>query len=113
MPSVSSQTDRKELYTLQAGRAIASLLVVFYHNAVSIFDDSRFWGDDPSQKIFNFGHSGVDFFFVLSGFIILYAHWNDLGKPKQIFKYASKRFRRIYPIYWIVLALVAPVYFLV
>jgi peptidoglycan/LPS O-acetylase OafA/YrhL len=113
MPPVSSQTDRKQLYTLQAGRAIASLLVVFYHTAVSIFGDSRFWGYDPSRKVFNFGHSGVDFFFVLSGFIILYAHWNDLGKPQKLPTYASKRFCRIYPIYWIILAVIAPVYFLV
>jgi len=112
MPPVSSRTDRKELHTLQAGRAIASLLVVFYHNAVSIFADSRFWGFDPSRKFFNFGHAGVDFFFVLSGFIILYAHWNDLGRPEKLPKYVSKRFCRIYPIYWIVLVFVAPVYFL-
>jgi peptidoglycan/LPS O-acetylase OafA/YrhL len=53
----------------------------------------------------------VLFFFVLSGFIIMHAHVQDLDHPERLRAYAWKRFRRIYPIYWIVFVLVLPVYF--
>jgi exopolysaccharide production protein ExoZ len=49
---------------------------------------------------------GVQFFFALSGFIILYAHAADVGRPGRVRAYLRKRAVRIYPIYWIVLALV-------
>ncbi len=52
---------------------------------------------------FNAGRFGVEFFFVLSGVVILSAHWNDIGNPHTFGSFAWKRFRRIYPVYWIVL----------
>lgn len=53
------------------------------------------------------GHSGVDLFFVLSGFIILLVHRRDIGPPRRIARYAWRRFVRVWPLYW--LALVATV----
>jgi exopolysaccharide production protein ExoZ len=52
--------------------------------------------------MFRFGHAGVDFFFVLSGFIITYVHHRDLGNPARFVRYARNRIRRIYPPYWVV-----------
>jgi peptidoglycan/LPS O-acetylase OafA/YrhL len=49
------------------------------------------------------GRCGVDFFFILSGVVIFMAHSNDLSKPSRIRPFLWKRFRRIYPIYWIML----------
>ena len=49
------------------------------------------------------GRLGVEFFFVLSGIVILTAHWDDIGNPHAFPSFLWKRFRRIYPIYWIVL----------
>ena len=66
---------------------------------------------DPSRRLFDFGHAGVEFFFVLSGFIILHIHWKDLGHPSRFSSFAGKRFLRIYPMYWLVLAAIIPVYF--
>lgn len=99
------------LTTLQAGRAIAATLVAFYHASLYIFPLNKYWGHDPARHFFDFGHSGVEFFFVLSGFIIFHIHREDTGKPSRFFRYVLKRFFRIYPIYWIVLAAVIPVYF--
>lgn len=100
------------LFSLQAGRAIAALLVVLYHNSLYIFALDKYWGFDPAYGLFNFGHAGVQFFFVLSGFIIFYIHGKDIGLPSRFLAFVRKRFIRIYPIYWLVLAAIIPVYFL-
>ena len=98
----------KTFASLQAGRAIAALMVVLYHACV-ILDEPKYWHHSWKQYL-AFGHSGVEFFFVLSGIVILHAHWNDQGNPESLKLYAWKRFRRIYPIYWVILALVLTVY---
>jgi exopolysaccharide production protein ExoZ len=53
----------------------------------------------------------VDFFFVLSGFIILHAHWNDLNRPGRLASFFWKRLRRIYPAYWVLLVILIVVFF--
>jgi len=53
------------------------------------------------------GYLGVDFFFVLSGFIIMHAHMSDAPKLASVRRYVGKRLWRIYPPYLpITLALV-------
>ncbi len=54
---------------------------------------------------FQFGHSGVDLFFVISGFIIMYVHYNDIGNPARLGHYLRRRFTRVMPTYWVALAL--------
>jgi len=109
----SRSHDHELLTSVQAGRAIAALLVIFSHASLHIFALDKYWGYDPARHFFDFSHAGVEFFFVLSGFIILYIHQKDLGKPSRFFSYAMKRFLRIYPVYWIVMVAVMCVYFLV
>ena len=101
------------LTSLQAGRAIAALLVILYHNGAYIFALDKYWGHDPSGHLFNFAHAGVEFFFVLSGFIILHIHWRDIDQPARLGNYAKKRFLRIYQLFWLVLAVIIPIYFIV
>lgn len=106
------KTREKIFSTLQAGRGIAALLVLLYHAEKYIFTLPKYWGQDPLGQFFYFGHAGVAFFFVLSGFIILHVHWNDLNQPSRLSSYAGKRFLRIYPIYWLVLIVILAVFFL-
>jgi exopolysaccharide production protein ExoZ len=87
--------------SLQAGRAIAAILVVLFHLGSTIAAD-KFFGIEGFSIPFSFGGAGVEYFFVLSGFIIYYAHKNDISKPHRINNYLIKRFTRIYPTYWIV-----------
>lgn len=51
---------------------------------------------------FSFGNAGVEFFFVLSGFIIFSAHRKDIFQPWKLGSYLEKRFTRIYPTFWVV-----------
>lgn len=100
------------LKSLQAGRGIAAVLVVLYHNNVEVFDREKYWPHNPFPLLFNFGHAGVEYFFVLSGFIIFYTHWDDIGHPFVAARYLWRRFVRVYPVYWVVLSIVCTVYFL-
>ncbi len=87
------------------GRGLAALAVTLFHTS-GMFADPRFDLAPPFWDWTHRGDLGVDFFFVLSGFIILHAHRGDLGQPGQLPGYAIKRFVRIYPLYWIFTALI-------
>lgn len=99
------------LNSLQACRAIAALLVVLYHTSHGIFRLDKYFGHKPFGVIFDFGFAGVDFFFVLSGFIMMHVHARDIGKPSAIGSYLWKRLTRIYPAYWVVLLAILPVFY--
>jgi exopolysaccharide production protein ExoZ len=87
------------LYTIQAYRGLAVLLVVLFHGSTMV---THRYGMSPFFDVFSLGFSGVYLFFVLSGFIILMAHAKDIGNPGRLGWYVTRRLIRIYPIYWIV-----------
>lgn len=91
------------LNTLQAGRGIAAIAVLLFHLNIGIVALS---GVDVIPGASKYGHRGVDFFFVLSGFIIMLAHHRDIDQPNRWSRFAYKRFARIYPVYWFYSALV-------
>jgi exopolysaccharide production protein ExoZ len=95
------QAAGKTLVSIQAARGVAALLVALMH-AGRMLSLPQYVGYVPLDGIFSFGHAGVDFFFVLSGFIIFYVHHRDIGRPDRLGRYGWRRFVRIYPIYWIV-----------
>jgi exopolysaccharide production protein ExoZ len=86
------------LQTLQVGRGIAAISVVAFHLSINYADD-RYLGRPLLEKFTWWGEHGVDFFFVLSGFIIMHAHHADLGQRGRWFLFIRKRFVRIYPPY--------------
>ncbi|MBN3788767.1 acyltransferase [Burkholderia sp. Ac-20353] len=92
--------------SLQAARAAAAVLVVLFHLGAQFALDKIF-GVKWIGHIFEFGKAGVEFFFVLSGFIIITAHRHDLFNPRRFASYIRKRVIRIYPTYWIVFAAVS------
>jgi len=88
-----------KISSLQVGRGIAAVLVVLYHVTVYGADEFNYL---LFNNLFAFGYAGVDFFFVLSGFIIFYVHARDIGHRDKLKAYFSKRLIRVYPIYWAV-----------
>ncbi|WP_161489704.1 acyltransferase family protein [Sphingobium yanoikuyae] len=91
--------------SLQIGRGFAALAVAAYHLSI-MFGDPRFGFSPVLSNFTDHGYLGVDFFFVLSGFIILSAHTRDIGVPAQAGQFFLKRFIRVYPLYWIFTAVV-------
>lgn len=80
---------------LQVFRGFAAIWVVLYH--ADLTADAAF-GTEFAGGAFESGFLGVDFFFVLSGFIIAFAHRRDLGKPSAVPRYLTRRISRIYPL---------------
>lgn len=87
------------LDALQLFRGIAALGVVFHHAAQSVIAFSSEKMPDVLHSLFSYGYLGVDFFFVLSGFIILNSHFYDDKGWQSAKSYLSKRVLRIFPPY--------------
>jgi peptidoglycan/LPS O-acetylase OafA/YrhL len=105
VPPKSAHGSRRVLVSLQAGRGIAAILVVLFHLGL-IIADTKYFGIPWVATPFRFGDAGVEFFFVLSGFIIMSAHATDISRPSRLVPYLQRRIIRIYPPYWIVFFLV-------
>ena len=95
---VPAAMAKPQIQSLQVFRGLAALAVVAHHAVVST---SAFVGAVPAwaMSVFGLGYLGVDFFFVLSGFIIMYAHFGDAGTGPAVKPYAFKRLVRIFPAY--------------
>lgn len=87
-----SAAPAEKLLLLEVGRAVAALLVVLHHadQATAHFSDMA------RERIFMWGQYGVDFFFVLSGFIIYHSHRNDPTGLAPAKTYLFKRVTRIF-----------------
>jgi peptidoglycan/LPS O-acetylase OafA/YrhL len=93
------------LKSVQAGRALAALAVAAFHLSITLGRPDVF-GWHVMGKLTWRGDLGVDFFFVLSGFIIIFIHHSDVGRPDRFAGYLFKRVVRLYPAYWLYLAIV-------
>ena len=91
-------TDTKPHYELLDGlRGVAAILVLFYH----IFEGFSFAeitnGDgDGIIRTLNHGHIAVDFFFILSGFVLSYAY-DDRWKKMNTWQFFKRRLIRLHP----------------
>jgi exopolysaccharide production protein ExoZ len=98
---MESNSRSERLESVQGLRGIAALMVVFLHCTQQWHVHAK-WPDSAPLwlgGIFEFGWVGVDVFFCISGFIIMWVHQADLGHPEGIQKYTLRRLVRIYPPY--------------
>ena len=87
-------TDSKHHYALLDGlRGVAALLVVWYH----VFEGFQFAGNKPVIDFINHGYLAVDFFFILSGFVIGYAYDDRWGKSFTMGGFFRRRLIRLHP----------------
>jgi exopolysaccharide production protein ExoZ len=90
---------------IQGLRALAAAAVAFLHIA-----------DEAGALVGTPGHSpygwidalpleaGVDLFFVISGFVMVWASWDGFGSVRAVAPFVWRRLLRIVPIYWLLTA---------
>lgn len=89
----SAFADTKAHYALLDGlRGVAALLVIVYH----IFEGYAFAGGGLIET-FNHGYLAVDFFFILSGFVIGYAYDDRWGQNLTMKDFFKRRLIRLHP----------------
>ncbi len=99
------QSPRGRIELVEVARGLAALAVALLHGATGM-RASQYSGHIGFDGLFRHGFLGVDFFFVLSGFIILFVHFDDVNRPDRIKRYGWRRLVRIFPTYWIIFAII-------
>lgn len=89
------QNNKRYLDSLQIYRGIAALMVVIHHAVGSL---KYYHKIDYTflNHVGKFGKFGVDFFFVLSGFIISYSAYYKYNHPDSFKNYVKNRLIRVY-----------------
>ena len=89
--STTAIAPAKSHYVILDGlRGVASVMVVIFHLFEAYADD------DPLKQIINHGYLAVDFFFLLSGFVIAYAYDDRWGRMTQ-WGFYKRRLVRLQP----------------
>lgn len=91
--SASAFSDTKAHYDLLDGlRGVAALMVIWYH----VFEGFAFASNSAIETL-NHGYLAVDFFFILSGFVIGYAYDDRWGKSLTMKDFFKRRLIRLHP----------------
>lgn len=104
--------NRKFVPEIDELRALAALIVIFYHGQQLIgaylthdrgFDPARDWiySDNPFLTLIVEGHTAVGLFIVMSGYIL---SMGAIGKQIDYGRFVIARILRIYPVYLLFLA---------
>lgn len=103
---------RRTFHSVQALRAIAALLVVLFHLQIV---EQKYSATSPViPALMRFADSGVDLFFVLSGFVMTTIAAGSYGSPRNAGRFLVRRGWRVLPLYWfytsivVLLMLLAP-----
>jgi len=88
-----------KLSYLQVFRALAAGLVVVAHMAKEVSAQTDFAGNAVLHQLRS-GTFGVDLFFVISGFIMVYTTRNAPGGSGDAADFLKRRLLRIVPVYW-------------
>jgi peptidoglycan/LPS O-acetylase OafA/YrhL len=97
--------DRPRLPALTSVRFFAALWVALFHMQVMKAFNFSF---APMHALASIGYSGVSFFFVLSGFILVYTYE---GRATTLRTFWRSRFARIYPALAFAMLLTGPGFF--
>jgi peptidoglycan/LPS O-acetylase OafA/YrhL len=90
-------SDSPDLLGLDFARFVAALGIVSFH---AIGFSTLSWRDNVGGfRLF------VDFFFVISGFVISYVYSGKIGSTGGYGSFLWKRFARLAPLHWLTLAL--------
>lgn len=90
---IPNQHGWMRYHSLDFWRGVACLSVVVFH--------STFYASEAVTRFTEWLKYGVPIFFVISGYCIAAAAENCVRKQQSPLTYFKRRFRRIYPPYWI------------
>jgi peptidoglycan/LPS O-acetylase OafA/YrhL len=91
MAQTSAYIESKNHYQILDGlRGVAALMVVAFHTLETFAGGNRF------NLIINHGYLAVDFFFLLSGFVVAYAYDDRWGKMTE-WEFYKRRLIRLQP----------------
>ncbi len=88
------------IHNIQILRAIAALMVLLLH--INSKEEQYAGAPGLIPASFDIGHTGVDLFFLISGFVMAYT--TRLPEKRDPLIFIRTRFFRIYPMYWLVMA---------
>jgi exopolysaccharide production protein ExoZ len=94
------QKRTQRLQGIQALRIIAALLVVIIHSTFYVFERM-----DKKFPVWSPGARGVDLFFVISGFVMVFSSQRLAGLSDGWKTFAAHRLLRIVPLYWLITTL--------
>jgi len=101
---MSVSPSRPTLLWIQALRALAALAVVVAHTHAETGWFAVYQHKPDVLPSFVTGAAGVDLFFVISGFVMVYASEGLFGSPAGARTFLLRRLLRIVPLYWLVIA---------
>ncbi|MEU9149507.1 acyltransferase [Streptomyces sp. NPDC048417] len=106
MPSPENHNDQSRLTAIDGLRSVAAVMVAAYHFLGT--PTPHFWGRAELRdsapllhEISRYGWLGVEFFFLISGFVICMSCWGRT--PAQ---FTVSRISRLFPAYWCAVLLV-------
>ncbi len=102
-PASTGAGPTTRLLVLDSLRGIAALSVVLFHLTTDFDSEAFFPGYPKAIYSFSAGRYGVQLFFVISGFVILWT----IGRAARLRDFAIGRFARLYPPFWASMILVA------
>lgn len=82
--------SKKHFLVLDALRGVAAVVVVLFH-ALEVFS-----GGDHTKQLINHGYLAVDFFFMLSGFVMAHAY-DDRWDRMTVAAFFKRRLVRLHP----------------
>ncbi len=95
----------QHLLSIQALRALAAIMVVFHHAQNDAGRTAAEIGQ-PFERFFALPWaSGVDLFFVVSGFVMVFSSEKMFAAPGGAGQFISRRIARIVPLYWLATAI--------
>ncbi|MFE2286863.1 acyltransferase family protein [Streptomyces sp. NPDC059443] len=106
-PKSGPKSGSDRLRALDGLRLLAALMVCGYHYGGRSGEVAKSWGASPN-KLFPsastwlaYGPLGVQIFFIISGFVICMS-----AQGRTVREFAASRAARLYPAYWVAIALV-------
>lgn len=103
---MNSPSSLKPIPEADGLRAVAALLVFFYHVHGGLYGMSR--AEQPRYLIENLiqsGATGVTLFFLLSGFLLARPFWRKGIQDGEAARFLKNRFLRIYPMYLVIIVI--------